>query len=125
MLQEQRRAAVAEQEAKALAASHELRVAGLETRLAELSSVVGGYDRLRQQDQKAIFKLKDQLLNLQSEKKPTSPQSPQELSEKIRQLYLKLVELDKKNVFINGTYGFYKFYFLRCRRKVAILLQLR
>lgn len=45
--------------------AHEARVAGLEGRLAELSEIVGGYDRLRQQDQQAIQKLKEQLSNLQ------------------------------------------------------------
>jgi hypothetical protein len=41
-----------------LAAVHEERVANLEARLAELSETVGNYDRLRQQDQLAIQKLK-------------------------------------------------------------------
>lgn len=41
-----------------LAATHEERVANLEARLAELSQSVGSYDRLRQDDQGAIFRLK-------------------------------------------------------------------
>jgi hypothetical protein len=41
-----------------LAAVHEERVVNLEARLAELSETVGNYDRLRQQDQMAIQKLK-------------------------------------------------------------------
>ncbi|XP_014210424.1 GRIP and coiled-coil domain-containing protein 1 [Copidosoma floridanum] len=97
IIEEQKRAAAAEQEAKALAASHESRVVGLEARLAELSDIVGGYDRLRQQDQKAIYKLKDQLNELQSNKKFDNHDSPQELAEKIKNLYFQLLELDKDN----------------------------
>lgn len=58
MLQEQRRAKEAEDRARHLAAVHEERVANLESHLAELSETVGSYDRLRQQDQLAIHKLK-------------------------------------------------------------------
>lgn len=63
ILEEQRRAATAEQQARVLAMTHETRVAGLESRLAELSETVGEYDRLRQQDQRSIQNLKDQLSN--------------------------------------------------------------
>ncbi|XP_063225464.1 GRIP and coiled-coil domain-containing protein 1 isoform X2 [Bacillus rossius redtenbacheri] len=62
--QEQERAIAAEERARKLAATHEERVANLESRLAELSETVGNYDRLRQQDQLAIHKLKDQLAQL-------------------------------------------------------------
>lgn len=102
-LQEQRRAALAEQEAKALAASHEARVAGLEARLAELSDIVGGYDRLRQQDQKSIHKLKDQLITFQNNKKSDSYDNPQQLAEKIKSLYFQLVELDKSSTNVKGN----------------------
>ncbi|XP_058799772.1 GRIP and coiled-coil domain-containing protein 1 isoform X1 [Phymastichus coffea] len=95
--EEQKRAAAAEQEAKTLAASHESRVVGLEARLAELSDIVGGYDRLRQQDQKAILKLKDQLINLQNNKMSENNGSPQQLAETIKSLYLQLVESDKSS----------------------------
>ncbi|XP_049765163.1 GRIP and coiled-coil domain-containing protein 1 isoform X1 [Schistocerca cancellata] len=64
ILQEQKKAADAEEQAKHMAAMHEERVASLEARLAELSSAVGMYDRQLQQDQVAIQKLKDQLLQL-------------------------------------------------------------
>jgi cell division protein FtsX len=58
ILKEQKRATDAEERARRLAAVHEERVANLEARLAELSETVGNYDRLRQQDQMAIQKLK-------------------------------------------------------------------
>lgn len=61
---EQKRALVAEERNKKLAALHEDRVANLEARLAELSSTVGTYDRLRQQDQENIQKLKDKIAQL-------------------------------------------------------------
>lgn len=57
-MKEQKRATDAEERARRLAAVHEERVANLEARLAELSETVGNYDRLRQQDQMAIQKLK-------------------------------------------------------------------
>lgn len=58
---EQRRVQLAEERSKKLEEVHEERVANLEARLAELSEVVGTYDRLRQQDQENISKLKEKL----------------------------------------------------------------
>lgn len=58
---EQMKALVAEERNKKLAILHEDRVANLESRLAELSNTVGNYDRLRQQDQDNIHKLKEKL----------------------------------------------------------------
>lgn len=78
---------------------HEVRVAGLEARLAELSEVVGGYDRLRQQDQSAIQKLKNQLAVLQNAEhsEVVTPSSrPEEIISKIRILYTRLLDLDNK-----------------------------
>lgn len=70
----------------------------MEARLAELSDIVGGYDGLRQQDQKAIQKLKDQLNVLQSNnKKLDNEDNPQEIAKKIRNLYHRLVKLDESN----------------------------
>ncbi|CAB0003659.1 unnamed protein product [Nesidiocoris tenuis] len=57
-MEEQEKIKEAEDKSKKLAAAHELRVANLEARLAELSETVGLYDRLRQSDQVAIEKLK-------------------------------------------------------------------
>lgn len=79
--------------------THETRVAGLESRLAELSEIVGGYDRLRQQDQQAIQKLKDQLTNLQDTERNdylTLNNEPDEIISKIKSLYTKLLDLDNK-----------------------------
>uniref|UniRef100_A0A1B6CLB2 GRIP domain-containing protein n=1 Tax=Clastoptera arizonana TaxID=38151 RepID=A0A1B6CLB2_9HEMI len=65
---EQERAAEAEERANKLAAMHEERVANLEAKLAELSQTVGSYDRLRQEDQTAILKLKERLVQLEIER---------------------------------------------------------
>lgn len=61
MKNEQRRANLAEEVNRKMAAVHEDKVALLEERLAELSSTVGSYDRLRQIDQENIFKLKEKI----------------------------------------------------------------
>lgn len=61
---EQQRAHRAEERSKSLAAMHEERVANLENRLAELSTTVGSYDRLRQIDQDNITKLKEKISQL-------------------------------------------------------------
>ncbi|KAH8346685.1 hypothetical protein KR084_008071 [Drosophila pseudotakahashii] len=63
--QEQRRVLRAEDQSRRQAALHEDRVASLEARLAELSTTVGSYDRLRQQDQESIHDLKQQLQDLE------------------------------------------------------------
>ncbi|XP_076636102.1 GRIP and coiled-coil domain containing 88 kDa isoform X2 [Colletes latitarsis] len=96
--EEQKRAAAAEQQARVLVLTHETRVAVLEARLAELSDIVGGYDRLRQQDQQAIQKLKDQLMNLQDSERDylTLNNEPDEIISKIKSLYSKLLNLDNK-----------------------------
>lgn len=74
-------------------------MAGLEARLAELSEIVGGYDRLRQQDQLAIQKLKDRLAALQDTEHSevvTSSNHPEEIISKIKSLYTRLLDLDNK-----------------------------
>ncbi|EDV49545.1 GRIP and coiled-coil domain-containing protein 1 [Drosophila erecta] len=71
--QEQRRVLRAEEQSRRQAALHEDRVASLEARLAELSTTVGSYDRLRQQDQDSIHDLKQQLQDLeQAHVRPTA-----------------------------------------------------
>ncbi|KAJ8673614.1 hypothetical protein QAD02_004876 [Eretmocerus hayati] len=105
LLEEQKRAAIAEQEARALAASHESRVAGLEARLAELSEVVGGYDRLRQQDKRAIQKLKHQLETLHSNQKQSCSTNSHQLTEEIKSLYQQLVDQDKNSSHIAELLG--------------------
>ncbi|XP_021924703.1 GRIP and coiled-coil domain-containing protein 1 [Zootermopsis nevadensis] len=67
IFEEQKRASDAEERARRLAAIHEERVVNLEARLAELSETVGNYDRLRQQDQIAIHKLKEHIAQLDLE----------------------------------------------------------
>lgn len=99
ILEEQKRAATAEQQARTLAMTHEARVVSLESRLAELSETVGVYDRLRQQDQRSIQNLKDQLFNKQDvEHKECSniPNEPEEIISKIKILYEHLLYLDNK-----------------------------
>lgn len=63
---EQGRTVRAEEEIRNMSLFHEERVANLEARLAELSTTVGNYDRLRQQDQESIHKLKEKLLDATS-----------------------------------------------------------
>ncbi|XP_014612884.1 PREDICTED: GRIP and coiled-coil domain-containing protein 1 isoform X3 [Polistes canadensis] len=99
ILEEQRIAAAAEQQARVLAMTHEKRVAGLESRLAELSETVGEYDRLRQQDQRSIQNLKDQLSNMQDVEHKDCinvPSEPEEIISKIKMLYGCLLHLDNK-----------------------------
>ncbi|KAM7364229.1 GRIP and coiled-coil domain containing 88 kDa [Cochliomyia hominivorax] len=62
---EQRRVQMAEEQSRKLAILHENRVANLESRLADLSTSVGTYDRLRQQDQESIQLLKMQIQDLE------------------------------------------------------------
>ncbi|XP_054726370.1 GRIP and coiled-coil domain-containing protein 1 [Anastrepha obliqua] len=62
---EQRRVLHAEEQSRRQAALHEDRVANLEARLAELSSTVGNYDRLRQQDQESIQTLRKKLQEIE------------------------------------------------------------
>jgi len=66
--QERQRAEMVEDRAKKQALLQEERVVNLETRLAELSASVGSYDRLRQQDQSEINKLKEHLATVNLEK---------------------------------------------------------
>ncbi|KAF3428778.1 hypothetical protein E2986_04485 [Frieseomelitta varia] len=98
--EEQKRAAAAEQQARALAMTHEARVAGLEARLAELSEIVGGYDRLRQQDQQAIQKLKEQLVGLQDSEYDyiMLNNEPEEIISKIKTLLHSLDLYDKQEI---------------------------
>ncbi|XP_063980484.1 GRIP and coiled-coil domain-containing protein 1 [Diachasmimorpha longicaudata] len=104
--EERKRAAAAEQKAKILEMAHESRVVGLESRLAELSETVGGYDRMRQQDQFAIQKLKDQLSELQMNKvkdysSRNVDETPEIISSRIKELYSKLLDVcnEKDNKF--------------------------
>lgn len=64
--QEQSRTIKAEEEIRNMSLFHEERVANLEARLAELSTTVGNYDRLRQQDKESIQSLKEKLMDATS-----------------------------------------------------------
>ncbi|XP_034952046.1 GRIP and coiled-coil domain-containing protein 1 [Chelonus insularis] len=105
--EERKRVIAAEQQAKALEMVHEARVVGLETRLAELSDIVGGYERLRQTDQHAIQKLKDQLSELQLHQDRDHldldfNQDPNKIASKIRELYHRLLNMsNQKNTLVN------------------------
>lgn len=97
-IQEQKRATAAEQQARILATTHESRVAGLEARLAELSDTVGGYDRLRNQDQQAIQKLKEEIASLQDagnkdQESNRSEDDPEEIAARIKKLYDRLLDV--------------------------------
>ncbi|XP_076305729.1 LOW QUALITY PROTEIN: GRIP and coiled-coil domain-containing protein 1-like [Tachypleus tridentatus] len=65
--QEKHRVSEAEEKLKALSAVSEARIASLESRVSELSEVVGSYDRLKQKDQVAIQRLKDRVAQLDLE----------------------------------------------------------
>ena len=60
----QQRADESESNLRQLTAQHELHAAGLEARLAELSENVGSIERLRQQDQITIQKLRERLVQV-------------------------------------------------------------
>lgn len=82
---EQRRVQLAEEQSRKQAVLHEDRVANLESRLAELSTSVGTYDRLRQQDQESIQILKKQIhdlertTNTEHSSKPSAGNSPYQI----------------------------------------------
>lgn len=64
---EQQKSREAEERLNQARAMEEERVTALEAKLAELSEVVGSYDRVRQQDQIAIQKLKERVTQLDLE----------------------------------------------------------
>ena len=64
----EQRSSEVEERAQHLRAAQEHRVVNLEARLHELSDTVGSYDRLRQQDQVSIQKLRERVQQLDSEK---------------------------------------------------------
>ncbi|ALC46511.1 CG10703 [Drosophila busckii] len=102
--QEQRRVLRAEEQSRRQASLHEQRVANLEARLAELSSTVGNYDRLRQQDQHSIHALKQQLHELEACQSRAAP-APLALSDNepdISALVDELVRLKKLLISANA-----------------------
>ncbi|EDO43115.1 predicted protein, partial [Nematostella vectensis] len=73
---EQKRANDAEDKLKLITCVEEDRVADLETKLSELSEVVGSYEKLRFHDQEVIHKLKERLQQLDTEKTALTLHSP-------------------------------------------------
>lgn len=79
----------------------------MEARLAELSETVGGYDRLRHQDQQAIQKLKEQLSVVKKHEygehiEKNYMQDPAKIATKIEELYGRLMDMNNnKNCSIN------------------------
>lgn len=63
----ERKAVMNEERSASLRGQQETRVANLESRLQELSETVGSYDRLRQQDQNAMQKLRERITQLDLE----------------------------------------------------------
>uniref|UniRef100_A0A7G3AR34 Putative myosin-11 tabanus bromius n=1 Tax=Lutzomyia longipalpis TaxID=7200 RepID=A0A7G3AR34_LUTLO len=93
---EQKRAIVAEERTKKLEALHEERVASLESRLAELSKTVGTYDRLRQQDQDNIHKLKERIAQFDySDSAPAVLQEDSRTFKSINEIVDEIVRLKK------------------------------
>lgn len=73
---EQQRVQLAEEQSRKQTILHESRVANLESRLAELSTTVGTYDRLRQNDQESIQLLKLQIQDLEKTTAEHSNKTP-------------------------------------------------
>lgn len=66
---ETRKACEAEERARERAQAAELRVAGLEQRVSELSELLGSCEQARQRDQQAAQRLRDRILQLDTENK--------------------------------------------------------
>ncbi|XP_053200031.1 GRIP and coiled-coil domain-containing protein 1 [Scomber japonicus] len=66
---ETRRACQAEERARERAQAAELRVAGLEQRLSELSELLGSSEKTKQRDQQVVQRLRDRILQLDTENK--------------------------------------------------------
>ncbi len=65
--QEQQRANSAEDRLRSMSSVSEERISSLESKLSELSEVIGDYERLRFQDQQSIQKLRERVLQLDME----------------------------------------------------------
>ena len=65
--QEQQRANDAEDKMKNVSTQGEIRISSLETKLSELSEVVGNYERLRHQDQVALQRFRERVSQLDME----------------------------------------------------------
>lgn len=94
---EKERARDVEERSKKLSLIQEERVVNLETRLAELSEIVGTYDRLRQQDQAEIHKLKEHIALIDLEHVNINPQSENQKENKtLDDIVKKILDLKKE-----------------------------
>ena len=75
----EQKAAIVEERSASDRKNHESRVANLESRLQELSETVGTYDRLRQNDQQAMLKLKERIAQLDQENQSLMVHKTQDL----------------------------------------------
>ena len=64
MMSAERQFTESESAVRQLTASHETYIASLEAKIQELSDTVGGVERLRQQDQLTIQKLRERLVQV-------------------------------------------------------------
>nr|BAN20798.1 GRIP and coiled-coil domain-containing protein 1, putative [Riptortus pedestris] len=94
---EQEKLEEAEKRSKELAVMHEERVANLEARLAELSLTVGNYDRLRQNDQEAITRLRERIAQLEKERgEEKGDLTLESIAQHIRQIILDANKVSEK-----------------------------
>uniref|UniRef100_A0A182QTW2 Armadillo-like helical domain-containing protein n=1 Tax=Anopheles farauti TaxID=69004 RepID=A0A182QTW2_9DIPT len=73
---EKQRVRLAEESSKRLREIHEERVANFESRIRELSEMVGKYDRLKEQDKEHILQLKNTIASLQTQRSEQDSSTP-------------------------------------------------
>ncbi|XP_041786830.1 GRIP and coiled-coil domain-containing protein 1-like [Anopheles merus] len=85
--EEKQRVRLAEENSKRLREIHEERVANFESRIKELSEMVGRYDRIKEQDKVYILQLKTAIANLKTKRVEENNDSPQYDRESIEDGY--------------------------------------
>uniref|UniRef100_A0A182PW79 GRIP domain-containing protein n=1 Tax=Anopheles epiroticus TaxID=199890 RepID=A0A182PW79_9DIPT len=85
---EKQRVRLAEESSKRLREIHEERVANFESRIRELSEMVGKYDRLKEQDKEYILQLKTTIANLKTKRAEETMNIPQYDCESIEDGYV-------------------------------------
>uniref|UniRef100_A0AAG5DD55 GRIP domain-containing protein n=1 Tax=Anopheles atroparvus TaxID=41427 RepID=A0AAG5DD55_ANOAO len=75
---EKQRVRLAEERSKRLGEIHEERVANLESRITELSEMIGKYDRLREQDKENILQLKETIAQMKTGNGEENPMTPRD-----------------------------------------------
>ncbi|XP_062513201.1 GRIP and coiled-coil domain-containing protein 1-like [Corticium candelabrum] len=99
LLIEQQRAIDAEQRSKATRGMDESRVAVLEDRLSELSTVIGSYERTRADDEATILQLKDRVAHLTAENNNLMQQSKEVTTShdaQLQELHDEIAQLKKR-----------------------------